>query len=84
VKRPAPGGSWRRTGSSSSATDNRLPNDGMMRAWRLAGQFICTCSLPAPRVIGAFGARECTQCWKPLLHRESVTDVITGVLDELA
>ena len=64
-------------------TVTRTPSDVRMRAWRLAGKFICTCAIPRPRRWGAFGAVECQQCFKPVLNRESVAEVIALAEGEL-
>lgn len=64
-------------------TATHLPSDQQMEAWRLSGRWICTCSVPAPRIIGAFGGHDCIRCWLPILNREQVKDVIANVLDEV-
>lgn len=65
-------------------TRTRLPSDHQMAAWRLAGRLICQCLSPIPVIIGAFAARECSQCAKPILHRHQAEELIANVLREVA
>lgn len=62
----------------------RLPSDERVRAWRLAGRFICHCDRPVPHRIGAFDALECQACWRLIIARDTATELLERVrLEEL-
>lgn len=61
----------------------KLPSDERMRAWRLAGRFVCQCRDPVRRPVGVFGGWECRRCWHPIIDQLQAQQLIESVLAEV-
>jgi len=59
----------------------RVSSDDEMRAWRIAGRLICTCSRPLPRRVAPFDAVECRACGRRIIA--DPVGLINEVLDAL-
>lgn len=60
---------------------NRLPSDRKMMADRIANRFVCTCSTPVPRSLGAFDGHECGTCWRPIFSERQAAELVAEALN---
>ena len=51
-----------------------------VRAWRLAGDHVCTCRWPAERPIGTFEVTECSACGRIIMPIDTAAELIERLM----
>lgn len=48
-----------------------------MNAYELAHRLVCQCSTPIPVRVGAWEARECRACWRPIIPQQQAIELMS-------